>query len=120
MNDWNLHLQSMERMLKWFHAYDHTNYARHFTYCWADQQNLSEKHPMIYEEFINGNFSVQRTKGKFNMLPPDQVIEQTINKEQKGPGGIIGFSTSPGTVQCWVLSSHVLANVSTDFKRKLG
>ena len=118
--DWNLHLQSMERMLKWFHAYDHTNYARHFTYCWADQQNLSEKHPMIYEEFINGNFSVQRTKGKFNMLPPDQVIEQTINKEQKGPGGIIGFSTSPGTVQRWVLSSHVLANVSTDFKQKLG
>ena len=112
--DWNLHLQSMERMLKWFHAYDHTNYACHFTYCWADQQNLSEKHPMIYKEFINGNFSVQRTKGKFNMLPPDQVIEQTINKEQKGPGGIIGFSTSPGTVQRWVLSSHVLANVSTD------
>ena len=28
------------------------------------------------------------------MLPSDQVIEQTINKDHKGPGGIIGISTS--------------------------
>ena len=43
--DWDLHLQSTERMLKWFHAYDHTNYARHFTYNWASQQKLMEKTP---------------------------------------------------------------------------
>ena len=29
--DWDLHLQAIERMLCWFHAYDHINYARHFT-----------------------------------------------------------------------------------------
>ena len=31
--------------------------------------------------------------------PADQVIEQTVNRDQKGPGGIIGFSTTEGTVQ---------------------
>ena len=33
------------------------------------------------------------------MLPPDQIIEQTINKDKKGPGGIIGTPTSQGTMQ---------------------
>ena len=54
--------------------------------------------------------------GNFNMIPPDQVIEQTINKDQKGPGGIIGFSTSPGCVQRWVLSSHDTASIIADFE----
>ena len=87
---WELHLQAMEGMLKWFHAYDNTNYVRHFTYCWATQQKLAQKRPGIYLEFCKGNFSVRRSQGKFNKLPPDQVIEQTINKEQKGYGGITG------------------------------
>ena len=105
--DWDLHLSSSESMLKWFHAYDHTNYARHFTYCWSSQQNLSQTHPEILKEFKEGNFVCKRTADSFNMLPPDQVIEQTINKDQKGPGGIIGFSTTENTVQRWILTSHI-------------
>ena len=120
IGDWELQLSSMERMLNWFHAYDHINYARHFTYCFASLQNLAENHPSIYHEFQQGNFTVKRSDGNFNMLPPDQVIEQTINKEQKGPGGIIGFSTSIGCVQRWVLSSHVTASWSEDFKNSIG
>ena len=118
--DWDLHLQASERMLAWFHAYDRVNYSRHFTYNWAAQQKLRDKHPEIYQEFQSGNFSVKRTAGSFNMLPPDQVIEQTINKEQKGSGGIIGISTSVGAVQRWILSSHITAAISTDFKECLG
>ena len=30
--DWDLHLQSSEKMLAWFHAYHRHNYARNFTY----------------------------------------------------------------------------------------
>ena len=39
------------------------------------------------------------SQGKFNCLPSDQVIEQIVNKEQKGPGGIIGLRRTPGNVQ---------------------
>ena len=35
------------------------------------------------------------------MLPIDQVIEQTINRGQKGPGGIIGITISAGSVQMY-------------------
>ena len=120
IGDWSLHLSSMRRMLPWFHAYDRTNYARHFSYCWAAQSQLESTHPSIYQKFQNGEFSTNRTPGNFNLLPPDQVIEQTINKEQKGPGGIIGFSTSEGSLQRWVLSSHVYATISSDFKESIG
>ena len=92
-------MHSMERVLKWFHAYDHTNYARHFTYYWATQKSLQERHPFIYDELQKDSFTVKQSQGKFNCLPPDQVIEQTVNKKQKDPGDIIRFSTTPETVQ---------------------
>ena len=97
--DWNLHLQSTERMLIRIHAYDRINYARYFSYYWCSQQKIQHKLPVIYQQLQQGNFSTRRTKGKFNMLPPHQVIEQTINKDKKGPRGIIGISTSQGTMQ---------------------
>ena len=52
------------------------------------------------------------------MLPPDQVIEQTINK-QKGPGGIIGYTTSTGSIQRWVFSSHVIAKINANFQNSI-
>ena len=118
--DWDLHLQTTERMLVWMHAYDRTNYSRHFTYYWASQQKLHTRFPSIYQEFQMGNFSTRRTPGKFNMLPPDQVIEQTINRDQKGTGGIKAVSTSTGSVQRWVLSSHNTATIAADLRQSIG
>ena len=63
---------------------------------------------------------MKRTDGSFNKLPPDQVIEQTISKEQKDARGIIGISTSDGAVQRWVLSSHITAALLSNFKHSLG
>ena len=64
---------------------------------------VSKRFPAIYRQFQHGNFSTWCAKGKCNMLPPDQVIEQTINKDQKGLGGIIGISTSQDSMQRWVV-----------------
>ena len=86
-------------MLPWFHACDRVNYVRHFTYCWAALNNLAETNLKMYAEFHEGNFAVKRTSRSFSMLPPDQVIEQTINKDQKASGGIIGYTTSTGSIQ---------------------
>ena len=98
IGDWQLHLCSMGKMLSWFHAYDRINYARHFTHCFASFQKFDETYPSILDQFQRGNFAIKHANGSFNMLPLDQVIEQTINQEQKGPGGIIGMATSVGCV----------------------
>ena len=86
--NWQLHLYACEKLLPWFHAYDHHNYARHFSYYWATQQVLAVTHPALHEEFVEGNFAINRTPGSFNRISPDQAIEQTINKDQKGSGKI--------------------------------
>ena len=88
LGDWDLHIYSSEKMLHWYHAYDHFNYARNFSFYWASQQSLSVTHPAIYDWFKDGGFSTRRSQGKFNKVSPDQVIEQTVNKDQKGPGKI--------------------------------
>ena len=118
--DWDMHLETCQRMLVWIHAYDRINYSRHFTYYWASQQSIEERFPSIYQEFKNGNFSTKRTPGKFNMLPPDQVIEQTINRDQKGSGGIKHISASIGLVQRWVLSSHNTSTIVADMRKGIG
>ena len=84
--DCDLHMYAFEKMLYWFHAYGSYNYARHFSYYWASQQVLHKHHPAIYEEFKERGFTVRRTFGKFNKVSPDQVIKQTVNKDQKGLG----------------------------------
>ena len=68
------------------------------------------------QAYLNQHFSAKRAVGRFNHLPSDQVIEQTINKEWKDKGGIIDSSTSEGTVRRWILTSHVVASLVTDFK----
>ena len=53
-------------------------------------------------------------------MPSDQVIEQIINREQKGKGGIIGSSTSEGTVEKGILTGHIVASLMTDLKEFIG
>ena len=54
------------------------------------------------------------------MIASDQCIEQTINREQKCRGGITGFSTSVGTVQRWVLTSHITSKALSKIRENLG
>ena len=109
-----------EKMFHLFYAYGNHNYDCHFSYYWTSQQVLADHHPAIYEQFKEGGFFVRRSYGKFNKVSPDQVIEQTINKDQKGPGGITGFSTSEDTVQRWGLTGHLVAKIRCDMEETLG
>ena len=56
---WQLHLSSLAEMLPYFHAYDHTNYARWATVYLADMQLLPETAPDVFQKFKPGNFPVK-------------------------------------------------------------
>ncbi len=50
---------------------------------------------------------MQRTdRHGFSQVPVDQTIEQTLNRNTKTKGGIIGFSLKQGAVQRWLLTAH--------------
>ena len=47
---------------------DHTNYARWATVHVMDMLTLEEQHPTLYNEFIQGGFTVQKTDRLFSNI----------------------------------------------------
>lgn len=89
--DWLLHLASFEAMLPWLTVYDHLNYARWGPVYLADMKGLLKTAPVVYEEFLAGNFDVKRHSGRFNQVPVDQATEW-VNKVCKLSNGMIGIT----------------------------
>ena len=55
--------------------------------------NLDRSHPSIYEEFLNGNFTIQQSlTNTFGKIETDVVIKTTMNKDTKSPGDTTGIS----------------------------
>ena len=111
--NWALHKACVQMMLPWMFAYDHTNYSRYMTiYLW-DMIQLHKEHPVADSELHTGGFAVQRCEGHpFSQIPVDQTIEQTINRDTKTPGGIIGFSQNKAATHRWLLTAHHRASVT--------
>ena len=105
-NDWNLHLECLQRMCPMFFSYDHQNYVRYTTLYFLTMLNLPNSHPGA-ERFMEQNgFSVSRSD-----IPParnsvDITIEQTINRHAKSHGGIIGFSRNHSAYYRWCTTRH--------------
>ena len=73
----------------------------------------------MLKKFQKGNFRVTRIPRKFNRLPSDQFIKQTVNQDQKAPGGIIGFPTTKGTVQRCISTSSIAARLISQMEDSL-
>ena len=72
----------------------------------------------MHRAFAEGQFSISRTGKTFSGMPADQVLEQTINKDSKGAGGLIGISRDENARTKWFLTSHVRAHLYGAQKRK--
>ena len=92
--DWKLHLTCIQNMIPWFHAYDHYNYARYASLYWCQMKHLLESHPEAHTKMLQGEFAVRRSCRGFTRTAVDQTLEQTLNKETKSKGGIIGLQKS--------------------------
>ncbi|XP_065185837.1 uncharacterized protein LOC135816571 [Sycon ciliatum] len=118
--DWVLHLTAFRQMLKWFFAYDHVNYARYGSYYVNDMECLPESHESAQESLVSGDFCVSRSRNSFARVPVDQAIEQPINRDSKGRGGIVGFSKKPGAVHRWILTTHERASLTSACSKLAG
>ena len=104
--DWNLHLSAIRRALPLFFSFDRINYSRWTPLYFEDCIKLEEMFPLLYEEFMQGNFNVRHTERKCSAVPIDQALEKEYNKVAKGKGGIIGFTKQKDTVAKWNLIKH--------------
>ena len=113
--NWDLHLACLQAMVPWFFAYDHINYARCVSVYICDMKNLETSDPEIYHSLQNGGFTVQRSEHSFAQVSFDQTIEQTVNRDTKTKGGIIGFSTRKESVGKWVHTAPERAAITQKF-----
>ena len=54
-----------------------------------DMYRLPNTASTIHQAFMEGKFVVKQTAGRFKAVGADVALEQTINRSQKTPAGII-------------------------------
>lgn len=75
--------------------------------------DLKTTHPSTYEAFLARKFTAQRqTKYTLSATPCDQVMEQTLHRNSKTSGGIIGYTQNPNAVKRSILSQPERATIS--------
>ena len=82
LGNWELHLQSVEKMLPLFHAAGHFAYAKSAQIYLQDMANLDTvMDPIEYDRFTKeGYFTIHRTDKAWSGVWSDMVIEQTLNR----------------------------------------
>jgi len=117
--NWELFIECIREIIPYTFAYDNLNYARYLSAMLGDMLSLPTDFPEIYEEFVRGNFAAQLSYNKFSRSETDKVIEMTLNKDTKTPGGVTGFSTNDNAVKQWELNAAYRASLRKCFHEHL-
>ena len=113
--DFKLYVQVCDELCNWFHALDHTNYARWLPVYVRDMVMLSDTHPEVYDEFMKGNFVVQKSAKKFSLIAKDQAHEQS-NKSLQAHGGASGLYECPEALTLFMLAGPDCARIVEEFE----
>ena len=92
--DWSLHVSAVSQLMPIFSACDSVNYLRYGSYYLEKIKVLEEEHPTLYQMFLDGNFPVKTSSGRFNAVSPSLKLEPTKSRMQKDPKGVIGQTRS--------------------------
>ena len=119
--DFRLHLDAAMETVPYFILAGRVNYARYTPVYVSEMRQLETKQPEMLKFLDQGGFVVRRSsKSKFNSVPTDQALEQTINRDAKTTGGIIGFTRKKAALLRWLVTRHVTAQYSDGFHELCG
>ena len=110
-NDLDLHITCLEQMCPLFFSMDHPNYARYLTSYIILLLNLKDSHPGAEELLQDNGFSVCMSSVSGARNAVDLTIEQTINRQAKCKGGIVGFSQNKAAYHKWCMTRHKRASL---------
>ena len=112
--DWKLHLYCVQRMLPFFHASGHLNYARSAHVYLQEMLKLDkEMNPEDMDKFVNkGFFTVRRSNKFWSGIWTDLTIEQVLMRDIKTTGGLTeGRGISASTIAKWVHSMPATSRI---------
>ena len=105
---------------KYFFAHDRTDYARMIPCYLAEMQMLPGSDPDIFEEFLKGDWVVNKNpQVPFCALGADHALEQ-VNRSMKVSGGLVGITLNPHALTKFFLIAPELACLSEDAKEMSG
>ena len=113
MANWKLHLQTVQDMLPYFAASDHSLYAKSAYVYLEIMLRLSETHPDAHRKFMEGYHVVRRSDRFWAGLSPDLIIEQVLMRSIKTHDGLTrGKGMTENQRLVWVLSMPVCASIN--------
>ena len=114
--DFPLYVQSCDELCSWFHALDHTNYARWLPVHVRDMVQLAQQNPEVHAEFMKGNFVVQKSRRKFSTLMAKDHAHEQSNKILQTKGGAAGLYENIETLMLFMLAGPDCARMVEEFE----
>lgn len=114
MGNWELHLDTIQKMLPFFFSSGHFFYAKSCQLYLQQMRSLKDRMPQNeYEAFTTGaNFTIRRNNKFFSGTWTDMVIEQSLMKSMKSSGGLTrGRGISETVLTTWTLGTVYLQNI---------
>ena len=120
IGDWELHLMALETFTRYFFAHDRLNYACMIPVYLADMKSLQKSDASIYDEFLQGNWVVNKNPYvPFCSIGADHGLEQ-INRAMKVSGGLVGITLNPSARTKFFLISPELARLAGEAQQMAG
>ena len=118
--DWLLHLTALNSFMKYFFAFDRLNYARMIPLYLAEMELLPKSDPDIYDEFISGNWVVNKNPNSACCaIGADNALEH-VNRKMKVSGGLVGITLNPNARVKFFLIAPELAHLAEQAKCMAG
>ena len=109
-SDWDLHLNSLARMLPYFFICDKPNYSRWGSVYLIDM--LLSLPAEVQSSFKNKQeHAVRFTSNPFRGLWTDMGIEMSVIRDTKGDNGYIDFMAKDSTILRWAITQNSLAAI---------
>jgi len=106
-----LYLAALEKLCVYFFAYNRLDFAQNIPEYIARMHELKNTDPDIWQEFVNGDFSVNTSNNvPFKRVGVDQAMEH-LSKCTKGQGGICGITSHPKILLKLCLTGPELARL---------
>ena len=116
--NFELYIDTLHKMLPWFFALSHTNYARWLPVHLRDMSALQQTAPGVFLQFEKGLFTVHKTPRLFSAIAINQAHEQN-NGMVKGDGGAVGLTENPSALRRWMISGPEMARTVSEFKASM-
>ena len=113
--NWSLHSSATEELIRDITSINRIKYRRLLPVYLAEMHNLQNTDQIIWEAFLQGEFSVAKTSIPFTAFGVDHAGEQ-MNKVLKIEGGIVGISRNETASTRYFLTAPIIAQIIANTK----